>query len=278
MAAPLPPSARLSTPPAWALTRVPGLESGADPLRVERLDGGSVNEVFRVDSRSGAFVLRLNGAAWLRPGVDRWRERRLHEAAAAAGIAPRIVAADPDREGLLITQFESGRLWRAADYSDVTALHRLGERLATLHALPAPAVTAFDPWSIAQQYLAQIATLALPAPPLEPLARLERCCRELLESAQSPCIAHGDLAQNNLLDGTRLWLLDWEYAQCSDALMDIACVLAYYPVARPYAGELTAAAGLPPRPSSAELAPRLCIYESLSWLWRLARGETAEPP
>jgi len=54
---------------------LPGTD-GEAPLMLAPLGGGSVNEVFRVDSRLGRFVVRLNGPAWRRPGVDRGRELR----------------------------------------------------------------------------------------------------------------------------------------------------------------------------------------------------------
>jgi Ser/Thr protein kinase RdoA (MazF antagonist) len=265
-------------PPAWALARVPGLAGGERPLALARLAGGSVNEVFRIDSRLGSFVLRLNGAAWRRPGVDRVRELALHRTAAAAGVAPPIIDADASADGLLITAYQPGRLWRAVDYEDAAALHRLGERLRVLHALPVPDVAAFDPWSIAQQYLQQIESLDRAAPPPEPLARLGRSCEALRRNPATACIAHGDLAETNLLDGERLWLLDWEYAQRSDALMDVACVLAYYPGAQRYTAELAAAAGMRLETVHEALAPRIHVYQGLSWLWHLARGEPARPP
>jgi len=219
-------------------------------------------------------VLRLNGPAWRRPGVDRDRELALHRIAAGAGIAPPIVAADPEAEGLLIMQYQEGRVWRQQDFDDVEALWRLGERLQLLHALPAPAIEPFDPWSVAQDYLRQIA-----APPAAgPLASLEHCCAGLRGAAFGACIAHGDLAQNNLLEGSRLWLLDWEYAQLSDPLMDVACVLAYYPVAVRHRAELIAAAGLGAQATGDALSGRITVYQGLSWLWHLARGEAARPP
>ncbi len=269
MAAQIPSAERLKAPPPWALARVPGLGAGEAPLLLAPLGGGSVNEVFRVDSRLGRFVVRLNGPAWRRPGVDRGRELALHRAAAAAGIAPEIVAADPQAEGLLIMQYQDGRVWREQDYEDVAALRRLGERLQVLHALAPPAVEPFDPWTVAQGYLRQI-----PEPPAAAsLARLERCCAGLTRHSFGACIAHGDLAQSNLLDGSRLWLLDWEYAQLSDPLMDIACVLAYYPAAGRHCAELAAAAGLGAQALGEELSQRITIYQALSWLWHLARGE-----
>ena len=60
MAAPVPAAGSLSTPPRWALARVPGLERGETARRLERLGGGTVNEVYRVDSALGSFVLRLD--------------------------------------------------------------------------------------------------------------------------------------------------------------------------------------------------------------------------
>jgi thiamine kinase len=281
MAAQIPPADRLSVPPAWALAHVPGLEQGQAALRVERLAGGSVNEVFRVDSSVGRFALRLDGPAWRRPGVDRQRELRLQRAAAAAGITPSLIYADASREGLLISVFESGRLWTGADYEDVRSLRRLGERLYELHRLPAPEVALFDPWQVAQEYVRVIQSAS--SPPVsaqwlrEGLDRLQRECARVKETAVGACIVHGDLTQANLLEGSRLWLLDWEYAQLSDPFMDLACVLAYYPGAQPHVGELAAAAGLDTARLTAQLAPRLYVHRSLGWLWHLARGEHPGP-
>ncbi|HEY4974172.1 MAG TPA: phosphotransferase [Steroidobacteraceae bacterium] len=277
MAASVPAANPLNAPPAWALARVPGLEHGAAARHIERLGGGTVNEVYRVDSAAGCFVLRLDGAAWRRPGVDRVRELVLHRAAAAAGLAPSIVDAAPEAHGLLVMEYLQGRLWTGADYDDVGALRRLGERLYELHRLPAPAVDAFDPWQVALAYVRQLdATQALD---IElPLRRLQASCAELHCGDAALCVVHGDLWQGNLLQGSRLWLLDWEYAQVSDPLMDVACVLAYYPGAERYRAELAAAAGFDARARERALSARVYVYRALAWLWHLARGEQAEPP
>jgi len=119
MAAPVPATGALNAPPDWALVRVPGLEQGAAARRIERLGGGTVNQVFRVDSAAGRFVLRLDGAAWRRPGVDRARELILHRTAAAAGLAPALVHAAPETQGLLVMEYLHGRVWGGADYDDL---------------------------------------------------------------------------------------------------------------------------------------------------------------
>jgi thiamine kinase len=282
MAAPVPAAGTLSTPPAWALARVPGLTQGESALRIERLGGGTVNQVYRVDSAAGRFVLRLDGPAWRRPGVDRARELLLHRAAAAGGLAPALLGAVPEEQGLLIMQYLEGRLWSAADYGERAALRALGERLYALHRLAVPALPAFDPWQVAQAYERQIAARADAPVAAEarkaPLRRLQAACAQLRLDGAAGCVVHGDLWQGNLLQGTRLWLLDWEYAQVSDPLMDLACVLAYYPVAERYRTELAAAAGVDPGGLAQSLSVRVFIYRALTWLWHLARGERAEPP
>jgi thiamine kinase len=283
MATPVPGPGTLSTPPGWALARVPGLAHGASAQRIERLGGGTVNEVYRVDTAAGRFVLRLDGAAWRRPGVDRARELLLHRAAAAGGLAPALLDAAPEAQGLLIMQYLEGRLWSAADYARRDALWRLGERLYALHTLAVPAVAVFDPWQVALAYERQIdarpGAAAMPAEArAATLRRLQHACSELRLGTDASSVVHGDLWQGNLLQGARLWLLDWEYAQVSDPLMDLACVLAYYPAAERYLGELAAAAGVGARARGESLALRVFIYRALAWLWHLARGEAAEPP
>jgi thiamine kinase len=256
---------------------VPGLEQGASARCIERLGGGTVNEVYRVETSAGRFVLRLDGAAWRRPGVDRARELLLHRAAAAAGLAPALVAAAPESQGMLIMEYLEGRIWESGDYEDGRALRRLGERLYALHCLPAPPIAAFDPCHVAQAYVRRMN--GVPAAVLEePLRNLEALGAELRATGAPLSVVHGDLWQGNLLQATRLWLLDWEYAQVSDPLMDVACVLAYYPAAERYRVELAAAAGFDARALGRSLSARVYAYRVLSWLWHLARGEQAEPP
>ncbi len=281
----------MTAPPAWALARVPGLERGERARRVERLRGGSVNQVFRIDSAAGRFVLRLDGAAWRRPGVDRDRELVLHRAAAAAGIAPSIVhagadagpraaagsRADADEHGVLVMEYLEGRVWDSGDYEDADSLRRLGERLQVLHRLSAPGIAAFHPWQVAQGYVRRIAPARLPSLQA-PLRRLEALSGELARESVAVAVVHGDLWQGNVLDGSRLWLLDWEYAQRTDPLMDVACVLAYYPRAERHRAELAAAAGFDAGAVREALSERVHAYRVLTWLWHLARGEDAEAP
>lgn len=269
-------------PSAASLALVPGLAGPGDqagrPLRAVRLPGGTVNETWRIDTPEGRFVLRLDGPAWRRPGVDRPRERLLHQAAAAAGLAPRVVAADLSA-GVLVCEYVEGRIWAAHDLSGAAQLDRLGERLARLHALEPPhGAGRFDPQACAAQYLELAGDAAAAGGAPELLAGLRAAVLEIEAAGAEPRIIHGDLVHGNLIEGDRLWLLDWEYAQLSDPLYDVACVLAYYPLARPHAARLLAAAGLEGRARERLLRAAAYVYEALTWAWHRARGEQAAHP
>jgi len=287
MAPAVPAAESVNTPPGWALACVPGLEHGASPRLVMQLAGGSVNRVYRVDSADGRFVLRLNGAAWRRPGVDRERELLLHRAAASAGIAPAIVMAEPRSEGLLVLEYHDGQVWTPEAFGEAASLERLGERLQVLHQLTAPAIPVFDPMAIARAYVQSIearqperATGSQCAATLRTILPRVEYAGALLQRRGDGAsgIVHGDLAAGNLLQGRRLWLLDWEYAQRGHPLLDLACVLAYYPRSAAHRREFAAAAGLAALAGGELLDEAVYVYRALSWLWHLARGEDAPAP
>lgn len=274
MADALPPATGVIPPAALAL--VPGAAQ-RPPLRIEPLPGGSVNEVWRVDTEEGCFVLRLDGPSWRRPGVERWRELQLHSVAAAAGLAPRIVAKSAALDAW-VCEFLPGRSWTPDDYSDPAQLQRLGERLAQLHRLPPPVVAPFDPVSIARGYIGGR------EPPdtdtarrvLQMLRKIQRADQAVTAERQPSVIVHGDPVHGNILDGERLWLLDWEYAQLADPVFDVAAVLTYYPAARAGQAVLLEAAQLSARATALEAA--IIIHRALGELWLYARGESFKPP
>lgn len=266
-------------PPAAALVRVPGLESGDAPLRVERLIGGIVNDSWRVDTARGRFVLRIAGSVAQRPGVERARERALHAFAAQSGFAPRVLSWD-DAAGVQVREFIDGRVWGEHDLADAQQLRRLGGRLAQLHALPVPAgVASFDPADCARQYLRLIEAGGRSTAVAAAITAAVRGAAEIVAArATRRGVIHGDLGFANLLDGERLWLLDWEYAQVADPVYDVACLLAYCPAARPQAAALLEAADLTATGADATLAEAIRVYEGLTWLWHRARGTGIRAP
>lgn len=263
------------------LQHVPGCEDGEAPYSQELIGGGRVNRAFLVRTRRGRFVVRLNENTAADPGLDREREVTLHTAAAQAGIAPPIVHAAPDGS-CLITEFVEGRLWTPHYFSRMRDLRSLGTRLRSLHALPSPAgIARFDPMAAARRY-ADLIVRQDPAEAMRLQALLERGTEALersLSARRTACIVHSDLHHGNVLTADRVYFIDWEYAQVGDPLLDLACIMAYYPRSVGHGGLLLTAAGLDELGVSEKMLSELThVFNLLTFLWYRARRVTRIVP
>ncbi|HEY6454107.1 MAG TPA: phosphotransferase [Steroidobacteraceae bacterium] len=267
---------------AWqqALGQVPGAEPGAD-IEVQALAGGTTNATFRVQTRMGRFVVRLHEPYSLDLGVDRKREAVLHAAAAAAGLASRVLAADPAGR-YLVTEFLNGAPWRAADFADENRLRALAHTLCELHALPPPKGLRVQLRALLEGHLAHIAAQDGAAVQLlRPQVRraLEILARQA-DAARPACIVHGDLSHTNVMGRGRPRLIDWEYAAVADPLMDLACLAAYYPPVMAHGTTLLRRCGLPGSVTLSALEDLAWVYRLLSNLWyrRLELARRHPPP
>ena len=147
-------------PPPDALARVPGAGPGGQNVHaVVRLAGGSVNDSWLVDTDDGRYVLRIQGPAWRSPGVDRRREQEAQRLAAAAGLAPAVIAQSPEGDVRVCAIEALGRIGPGAAPATAALIQRLDDTC--------PAVR-----SAAARALGQIGPAAKDAmPALEKLAR-----------------------------------------------------------------------------------------------------------
>jgi thiamine kinase len=256
------------------LQHVPGCEDGEAPYSQELIGGGRVNRAFLVRTRRGRFVVRLNESSVVDPGLDRERELTLHTAAAQAGIAPSIIYASADRS-CFITEFVEGRLWTPHYFSRMRDLRSLGARLRNLHALPVPATVArFDPMAAARRYADHI-TRHEPVETVRITALMERGAEALersMTAQRAASVVHCDLHHGNVLTADRVYFIDWEYAQVGDPLLDLACVMAYYPRSTIHGGLLITAAGLDERGVTEKMLSELThVFNLLTYLWYRAR-------
>jgi thiamine kinase len=109
------------------------------------------------------------------------------------------------------------------------------------------------------------------------LLQLRRALAEIEAAAAPPVIVHGDLPYGNVLQNSRLWLLDWEYAQIADPIYDVACIVAHLPLSSTRQQRLLSAAGLGPV-AARRLPAAAFVYRALTWAWHLARGERCDVP
>ncbi|MDD9810928.1 MAG: phosphotransferase family protein [Gammaproteobacteria bacterium] len=185
------------------------------------LAGGLSNHNFTVEDGGAKFVARIGGDMLIH-NVMRFNEAACGRAAAAAGIAPRLVHAEADAS---VIEFIDGATLDAAAVranlprilATLKKLHRHGTR-----ALRGP-VLAFSVFHVARHYrrlLEENHSRHAPALPrlLDMAARLESAA-----GGARVALCHNDLLAANFIDdGRAMWLIDWEHAGFNTPLFDLA--------------------------------------------------------
>jgi thiamine kinase-like enzyme len=260
-----------------ALAAVPAL-AGFEGKAV-RL-GGLTNRVYR----AGDVVLRLPGRG-TEAYIDRANEAAAARAAAAAGVSPELIHADP-ATGVMATRFVDGAVTMtpAAFRTRPGTPARAGEAFRRLHRSGAVFPFRFELFAMIDRYLGLLATRDVTLPEgwhaVLAEAGAVRAALALHKVALAPC--HCDPLCENFLDtGTRMWIVDWEYSGMNDPMWDL--------------GDLSVEGGFGPAEDEAMLAAyfggpapafdrgRMVIYKAmcdLLWtLWgliQLADGNPAE--
>ena len=182
-------------------------------VTIEPLGGGITNRNFKVDAGDQAFVLRIGGRGTELLGIDRAAEYAASCVAAELGLGPEVVAfVEP--EGYLVTRYVGG----AAGKVDVG---QVGEALRRLHDGPA-LPGRFDSFRVVEAYrnTAREHGVAVPSAYARSKDLADRIERRRSGTPFRPC--HNDLLSANFIDeGTRLWLVDWEYAGMGDPFFDL---------------------------------------------------------
>jgi len=180
---------------------------------IEPLGGGITNRNFRVQVDGQQLVLRVGGKDTELLGIDRAAEHVASLVAAELGLGPEVVAfVEP--EGYLVTRYVDGEVGKV----DVGWV---GEALRRLHNGPA-LPGRFDSFRVVEEYRATARKHGITVPVV--YGRLKEIAdgieRQRFGAPIQPC--HNDLLNANFIgDGTRTWLVDWEYAGMGDAFFDL---------------------------------------------------------
>jgi thiamine kinase-like enzyme len=205
-----------------AMQRVPDLAGRELVLRP--LSGGITNRNFLVEASGTAerWVIRLAGNDTHLLGISREVEHAATVAAAGVGVGPEVTAFVRP-EGYLVTRFIVGSPVSDEAVHHSETLVRVAESLRRIHDGPAiPGL--FVPFRIVEAYRALAAARGVPIPPEYDLA--ESAARRIELAFLSnpvelrPC--HNDLLNANFIDdGTRIRIVDWEYAGMGDPFFDL---------------------------------------------------------
>ncbi len=203
------------------LQRIPQFNA-AKSIEVKELTGGITNRNYKITADGDCFVLRLGGNETQFLGIDRKNEYECSLLASQVGIAPEpITFLEP--EGYILARFISGKGIPAEEIGLEENIRRVVESIKAYHALDFfPGF--FSPFRVAEEYAKTARSFNVKLPEkidwyLEKSYEIEKAMyRQPLEPR--PC--HNDLLNGNFIDdGTRVRILDWEYAGMGDIFFDL---------------------------------------------------------
>jgi thiamine kinase-like enzyme len=188
---------------------------------VHVLGGGITNHNFKVDAPGGPYVLRVAGRDTELLGIDRTVEYEAALAAAAVGVGPEVVEL-VEPEGYLVTRYVEGEIVPLERMRDPDVIVRVAHALRAVHRGPSlPA--RFNSFRVVEDYRSVAFAHGAEVPPGYAWARqvARRIERARGAFAERPC--HNDLLNANFIDdGTRIRIVDWEYAGMGDVFFDFA--------------------------------------------------------
>jgi len=203
--------------------RVRNLPIWQGKVQIAPLGGGITNLNFVVQDAVRRAVVRVGDDIPVHQ-ILRFNELAASRAAHAAGVSPAVIHAEP---GALVIDHIDGRTMTSADLRKPDLLDQALDLIIRAHRdiprfLRGPVLT-FWVFHVIRDYAATLADVGSPyVPQLGPL--LDEAAA--LETALGPIdlvFGHNDLLPGNFLhDGTRMWLIDWDYAGFNSALFDLA--------------------------------------------------------
>jgi len=188
----------------------------------EPLGGGLTNHNVRLQYATGDVVVRIAGEGTGELGIDRGDEAAATQNAAMLGIGPQVLTVLPEH-GSLVTRFVPATPLSPAAVRG-GQLDAVVRALKTLHDGP-PLAARFNYCEVLEDYRATARSHNVPEHQHEELAReiAAQTQAVLTGTEHEPVACHNDLLAANILDdGSRLWIVDWEYAGMNDRYFDLA--------------------------------------------------------
>ncbi|HET9761453.1 MAG TPA: choline kinase family protein [Nocardioidaceae bacterium] len=202
------------------LDRIPVLQGL--PRTVTELSGGLTNQNLRVTTPTHDVVVRrFRGDAELL-GIDRHAEHVNTLAAARAGVGAPVVDYRPDL-GVLVIGYVDGTTYDNSSFDDPDVVRRAGLAIRRLH--DGPRFTGdFDMFARQARYLRTVQDNGYPlfdgyADHDDAFHRVERALA-VRAGPTVPC--NNDLLAGNFVDdGSKVWLIDYEYSGNNDASFEL---------------------------------------------------------
>jgi thiamine kinase-like enzyme len=192
---------------------------------IKELSGGLTNRNFLIETPAEKYVARVSSNSSDFLSIDRGSEFINTTIAGKGGVGAEVLDYIPG-EGLLLISYISGKTYGADDVA--ANLPRIATSLRNLHALE-PFDHEFNMFNTQSNYLKIVKEQGFRVPDgyvdFEPMVAQIKKAFEVLFEGLVPC--NNDLLPGNFIDdGTKIWLIDYEYSGNNDACFEIGNVWA----------------------------------------------------
>lgn len=192
---------------------------------IKELSGGLTNRNFLIETPENKYVARVSSNSSSLLSINRESEFINTTIAGKGGVGAEVLDYIPG-EGLLLISYISGKTYGADDVA--ANLPRIATSLRNLHALE-PFDHEFNMFNTQSNYLKIVKEQGFRVPDgyvdFEPMVAQIKKAFEILCEGLVPC--NNDLLPGNFIDdGTKIWLIDYEYSGNNDACFEIGNVWA----------------------------------------------------
>jgi len=192
---------------------------------VSELAGGLTNTNYKVETESGAFVVRISSKDSGLLAIDRENEYLNTVSAAEAGVGAAVVGYVPERS-LMVLEFIEGQAQSAEDLRRGDKIEMIADACRRLHGARRFRDD-FNMFDIQRRYLALVQERGFRLPEryleFEPAVREIERAMAVRDEGTVPC--NNDLLAENFIDtGGSFRLIDYEYSGNNDACFELGNV------------------------------------------------------
>jgi thiamine kinase-like enzyme len=191
-------------------------------VSIHALSGGLTNTNYKVVVDGTPFFVRVPGESTDLLAIDRHNEYHNTRAAAESGIGPKVIYHLPEYN-VMVLEFLNGKTMSKATLNAPGMPSRIAKSIKQLHAGPRFLLD-FNMFRLTEYYLAicRDRHFRLPFGYPEKMPTVSQIEKALLAEPIPTVPCNNDLlAENYIDDGTKLWLIDYEYSGNNDPCFEL---------------------------------------------------------
>lgn len=191
-------------------------------VSIHQLSGGLTNTNYKITVDGKPFFVRVPGESTELLAIDRNNEYHNTQAAANAGVAPKVLNYFP-QHNVMVLEFLDGKTMSKDSLNETGMPSRMAQSIKRLHA-GERFLTDFNMFRLTEYYLrlCRERTIEIPKgyPERMPTVNEIEKAMSVKPLATVPC--NNDLlAENYIDDGKQLWLIDYEYSGNNDPTFEL---------------------------------------------------------